>query len=69
VDYYPRTLFEARDGLQQSCTSKTTIYCANLAAAMIMGQFSKFLRGMMVDRDILYNIFTADMMHDSEDLV
>ena len=67
-DYYPRTLFEARDGLQQSCTAKTTIYCANLAAAMMMGQFSKWARGILIDKDILYNIFAADLIRDSEEI-
>lgn len=68
-DYYPRTLFEARDSLQQSCTAKTTIYCANIAAAMMVGQFTKWLRGMMTERDILLNIFTSELIHDSEDSV
>ena len=68
-EYYPRTLFEARDGLQQSCTAKTTIYCANLAAAMMMGQFSKWSRGILIDKDILYNIFSTDMIRDYEDEV
>lgn len=67
-DWYPRTLFNEGEGLQQSCTSKTTIYCANFAAALVMGQFSKWTRNMMVDRDLLYNILFATVDHDSEDL-
>jgi len=65
--YYPRTLFNAEDGLQQSCTAKTTIYCANMAAAMMVGQFSKWARGILIDKDILYNIFAAMMIQNYED--
>jgi len=68
-DWYPRTLFAEGEGLEQSCTSKTTICCANFAAAIVMGQFSKWSRGMMVDKDLLYNILFATVDHDSEDLV
>lgn len=68
-EYYPDTLFEAADALQQSCTAKTTIYCANIAAGMMVGQFTKWLRGMAVDQDTLLNIFASMLVHDSEALV
>ena len=67
--YYPDTLFEAGDALQQSCTARTTIYCANIAAGMMTGQFTKWLRGMAVDQDTLLNIFASMIMHDTEALV
>lgn len=68
-EYYPGTLFEADAALQQSCTAKTTIYCANIAAGMMVGQFTKWLRGMAIDQDTLFNIFASNIIHDSELLV
>lgn len=65
-DYYEKTLFLQNDGLQQSCTAKSTIYCANIAAGMVVGVFTKWLRGMRPDRDTLYNIFATEVTHDAE---
>jgi len=67
VDYYPKTLFSNGDALEQSCTAKTTIYCASLAAGMMVGQFTKWLRGMCTDRDVLYNILACELIRDAAD--
>jgi sulfur carrier protein ThiS adenylyltransferase len=66
--HYEKTLFNEGEGLQQSCTSKSTIYCANIAAGMIVGQFTKWLRGCYPDRDTLFGIFTNQLMYDAENL-
>jgi len=35
-DHYPTTLFQAREAFAGSCTAKTTIYCANIAAGLML---------------------------------
>ena len=40
------------------CTAKTTIYCANIAAAMVLAQFAKFLRGVPVEADVHLNLLS-----------
>lgn len=69
AEYYERSVFADSDGLPMSCTSKATIYCANIAAGMVTAAFTKWLRGMCPDRDVLFNIFASQVTYDSEDLV
>ena len=44
--HYPTTLFTAAEAYHGACTAKSTIYCANVAAGIMVGQFAKWLRGM-----------------------
>jgi sulfur carrier protein ThiS adenylyltransferase len=60
-EYYPTTLFPAAEAHNDSCTSKTTIYCANIAAGMMVAQFAKWLRGHDIDKDIDVNLLTNEM--------
>jgi len=60
-EYYPTTLFAAEEAYQGACTAKTTIYCANIAAGMMVAQFTKWLRGCDIDKDIDLNLLTSEM--------
>lgn len=60
-EYYPTTIFKANEAYRGACTSKTTIYCANIAAGMMVAQFAKWLRGCDMDRDISVNLLTSEM--------
>lgn len=60
-EYYPTTLFAAAEAYQGSCTAKTTIYCANIAAGIMVAQFAQWLRGCDIDKDIDLNLLTNDM--------
>jgi len=62
--HYPSTLFEAKDAYQGSCTAKSTIYCANIAAGFMVSQFTKHLRSMPTDQDMLLNIFGCEITHN-----
>jgi len=42
--HYPSTLFSAEEAYIGPCTAKTTIYCANIAAGLMIAQFTKYLR-------------------------
>lgn len=64
--YYPDSLFSASDAEPGSCTAKTTIYCANVAAGMMVAQFTKWLRSRPIDQDVLYNIITAEITKNLE---
>jgi sulfur carrier protein ThiS adenylyltransferase len=55
-DYYPTTLFSQEEAYQGSCTAKTTIYCANVIAGIMVAQFAKYLRDVPVETDISYNL-------------
>lgn len=59
--YYPQTLFAQEQAYAGSCTAKSTIYCANIAAGFMLSQFTKYLRMLPVDHDIQVNLLTSEM--------
>ena len=60
-EHYPTTLFQAREAFAGSCTAKTTIYCANIAAGFMLSQFTKYLRQLPVDSDIQLNLLASEI--------
>ncbi len=62
-DHYPATLFAAAEAHTGTCTAKTTIYCANIAAGFMLAQFTKHLRNLSVpvDADIQLNLLTSEI--------
>ena len=60
-EHYPTTLFSAAEAYAGACTAKSTIYCASVAAGVMLGQFTKFLRGLPVEADIQLNLLTSEM--------
>jgi sulfur carrier protein ThiS adenylyltransferase len=59
--YYPTTLFNAQEAYVGSCTAKTTIYCANIAAGLMLSQFTKYLRQLTFDCDIQLNLLASEL--------
>ena len=59
--HYPNTLFAAQEAYTGSCTAKTTIYCANIAAGLMIAQFAKYLRNLPVEADIQVNLLASEM--------
>ena len=60
-EHYPTTLFSAAEAYAGSCTAKTTIYCANVAAGFMLAQFTKWLRHLPIEPDITLNLFAAEL--------
>ena len=59
--HYPSTLFSAEEAYIGPCTAKTTIYCANIAAGLMIAQFTKYLRQLPVDADIQLNLLASEL--------
>ncbi len=59
--YYPTTLFTEAEAFGGSCTAKSTIYCASIAAGQMISNFTKWLREFPCEKDILYNILTCEV--------
>ncbi|GAH93209.1 unnamed protein product, partial [marine sediment metagenome] len=59
--HYPGTLFHAEEAYIGPCTAKTTIYCANIAAGLMVAQFTKYLRQLPVDCDIQLNLLALEL--------
>jgi len=60
VKHYETTLFSAGEAYQGPCTSKSTIYCSNIAAGLMVAQFAKWLRGCQLDNEVDFNILTNE---------
>ena len=60
-EHYPTTLFSAEEAHAGACTAKTTIYCANIAAGMMVAQFAKYLRNLPVDPDVQLNLLSLEI--------
>jgi molybdopterin/thiamine biosynthesis adenylyltransferase len=61
-EYYPTTLFAASEAFAGSCTAKTTIYCANIAAGFMLSQFTKYLRQLPIDPDLQLNLLAWELV-------
>ena len=60
--YYLSTLFAAERAYAGSCTAKSTVYTASIAAGLMVSQFTRWLRGLPVDRDITLNLLSAELI-------
>jgi len=60
-EYYPTTLFTQDQAFAGSCTAKSTIYTASIAAGLMLSQFTRWLRGLPLDRDLLLNLLAGEL--------
>ena len=65
--YYPTTLFQPDEAFEGPCTAKSTIYCANIAAGLMIAQFTKYLRQLPIDCDIQLNLLASELNVTSVD--
>lgn len=59
--HYPQTLFAPQRVHAGSCTAKSTVYTASIAAGLMLAQFTRWLRGMAVDRDVCLNLLASEL--------
>jgi len=59
-DHYPTTLFRQSEAVTGRCTARSTIYAASIAAGMMVHQFTRWLRGIAVDRDTSLNLLAGE---------
>lgn len=60
-DHYPTTLFAASEAQPGRCTARSTIYTANLAAGLMLHQFTRWLRRLPVDCDFTLNLLAGEL--------
>ena len=53
---YEDTLFTQEEAQSGPCTARSTIYCANIAAGMMVSQYTKILRGFQPEPDFCVNL-------------
>ena len=59
--HYEKTLFPQAEAVAGSCTSKSTIYAAGIAAGLMLHQFTRWLRGIGVDVDVSLNLLASEL--------
>jgi sulfur carrier protein ThiS adenylyltransferase len=59
-DHYPTTLFAQSEAQLGRCTARSTIYAAHIAAGLMVHQFTRWLRGLPVDRDTSFNLLAGE---------
>ena len=59
--YYPTTLFASDEAYTGACTALSTIYTASIAAGLMVGQMTKWLRRLPVDPDLTLNLLAAEL--------
>jgi len=59
--YYATTLFQPEQAYAGSCTAKSTIYTASIAAGLMLSQFTRWLRRLPVDPDLTLNLLASEM--------
>ncbi len=57
---YAGTLFAPSDAHTGSCTSRSTIYAASIAAGLMIHQFTRWLRDVPVDFDTTINLLAGE---------
>jgi len=58
--HYAGTLFPESEAQQGSCTSRSTIYAASIAAGLMVHQFTRWLRSMPVEADTTLNLLAGE---------
>ena len=58
---YPESLFAAGAAFIGACTSKSTIYSANIAAGLMVHQFARWLRNIPVVADQTLSLLAAEL--------
>jgi sulfur carrier protein ThiS adenylyltransferase len=59
-DHYPATLFPQAEAEPGRCTARSTIYTANVAAGLILHQFTRWLRNLPTDADLTLNLLASE---------
>ena len=57
---YAQTLFPQAEAQRGSCTSRSTIYAASIAAGLMVHQFTRWLRGLPTDFDTSLNLLAGE---------
>jgi len=58
---YSETLFPQAEAQTGSCTSRSTIYAASIAAGMMIHQFTRWLRDIPVDVDMTLSLLAGEI--------
>ena len=58
---YDATLFGDEEAYRGSCTAKSTIYTASIAAGLMVNQMVLWMRGLELERDLTLNLLAMEL--------
>lgn len=58
--HYSNTLFDQSEAQAGRCTAHSTIYTANIAAGLMIHQFTRWLRGIRCDAESTMNLLASE---------
>lgn len=59
--HYDTALFPQAESQTGTCTSRSTIYTAGIAAGLMLHQLTRWLRDLPVDRDLTLNLLAGEL--------
>jgi sulfur carrier protein ThiS adenylyltransferase len=59
--HYPTTLFRQSEAYAGPCTGRATLYAATVTAGLMVSQFTKWLRGIEPEADVLVNLLAMEL--------
>jgi molybdopterin-synthase adenylyltransferase len=63
--HYSSTLFNQSEAQVGTCTSRSTVYAASIAAGLMVHQFSRWLRGLDADPDSTLSLLAGELIRES----
>jgi len=63
--HYETTFFPEDRAFAGTCTARSTIYVANIAAGLMVAQLARRLRGMPTDADLTVNLLASELHVDT----
>lgn len=63
---YEESLYSSEEALAGSCTSKMTIYSANIAAGLAVHAYTRHLRGFLPNGDVCLSLLSSEMLLNAE---
>lgn len=60
-EYYRTTLFPQSEAQAGRCTARSTIYAASIAAGLMVQQFTRWLRYIDTDTDLMLNLLSSEL--------
>ncbi|TWT59753.1 ThiF family adenylyltransferase [Rubinisphaera italica] len=60
-EQYANSLFPQAEAQLGTCTSRSTIYTASLAAGLMLHQFTRWLRKLPIDADLSLNLLASEL--------
>lgn len=60
-EYYEKQFFTQEEAYRGSCTAKSTIYTASVAANIMIAQFTRWIREIPIEKEVCINLLSMEM--------